>query len=101
MDPSYFQGGDKAKTKIFSVPSFTDLPQKTAMLTEDLLKEYGTWISVVITTYEGACVICNYNLFQPKIRIRILLFINRTSFSGSIPLIFFISSLQTLKWLMY
>ena len=89
VDPSYFQGGDKAKTKIFSVPSFTDLPQKTAMLTEDLLKEYGTWISVVITTYEGACVICNYNLFQPKIRIRILLFINRTSFSGSIPLIFF------------
>ena len=70
VDPSYFKGEDKVKSSVISVPSFTDLPQKTAMLTEDLLKEYGTCVSVAVAICEEACVVfvfCNYNLFPPKI----------------------------------
>ena len=41
VDPSYFQGDDKNKSSVISVPSFLDLPQGAERLSTDILVEYG------------------------------------------------------------
>lgn len=41
VNPSYFEGDDKDKSNVISVPSFTDLPRKAQTLSKDLLEEYG------------------------------------------------------------
>lgn len=41
VDPSYFQGDDKNKSNVISVPSFLDLPQEAERLSSDLLDDYG------------------------------------------------------------
>lgn len=41
VDPSYFQGDDKNKSNVLSVPSFLDLAQGVERLSTDLLVDYG------------------------------------------------------------
>ena len=41
VDPRYFQGEDKNKSSVISVPSFLDLAQGAERLSTDLLVDYG------------------------------------------------------------